>query len=262
MTDHHDPASPRGTALVTATDAKDGALDAHGFDPAAYDWVPVRRQRRPDGWTREKQRAFIEALADTGSVTQAAREVHMSPRSAYMLRRDRDGAGFAAAWNAALDQSMQVLLDSVTRRAIEGVDEKVYDRTGNVIGTRTRYSDRLAMFLLRAHMPDRFRPVSPEPYAPSRRTVAIEDALALLDPVPPAEPHRLMAPDDLDTALLCADLDPGNLPHWHRDPDMDPERPPATMPDVDPEFERKLEAAKREAATRDPFRRKRRKKPV
>src|SRR3546814_9457094 len=65
------------------------ALDAHGHDPAAYDWVPVLKKRRKDGWSPDKQRAFIEALADSGSVATAAQSVGLSESSAYRLRRDR-----------------------------------------------------------------------------------------------------------------------------------------------------------------------------
>lgn len=57
------------------------------YDPAEYRWVPVRRKPRLDGWTDEKQRRFIETLADTGLVNVAARAVGMTRESAYRLRR-------------------------------------------------------------------------------------------------------------------------------------------------------------------------------
>lgn len=47
------------------------------------DFDPVPRMRaRHDGWTPERQKAFIEALADTGSVSRAAAMVNMTPRCA------------------------------------------------------------------------------------------------------------------------------------------------------------------------------------
>jgi hypothetical protein len=47
--------------------------------PALPDFDPVPRQyHRHDGWTPERQKAFIEALADTGSVTRAAAMVNMA----------------------------------------------------------------------------------------------------------------------------------------------------------------------------------------
>lgn len=62
--------------------------------------VPVRD--RHDGWTPRRQAAFIGHLAETRSVSEAARRVEMARESAYQLRR-RPGAGsFCAAWDCAL----------------------------------------------------------------------------------------------------------------------------------------------------------------
>ncbi|NJS15102.1 MAG: hypothetical protein HC788_11420, partial [Sphingopyxis sp.] len=77
------------------------ALDAHGHDSAAYDWVPVLRKRRADGWSPDNQRRFIGELANTGSVDQAAFAVGMTVRSAYALRRAPGVEGFDRAWSAA-----------------------------------------------------------------------------------------------------------------------------------------------------------------
>ena len=50
-------------------------------------FAPVPRKcARHDGWTPARQRAFIEALADTGSVSRAAAQVNMSTEGAYYLR--------------------------------------------------------------------------------------------------------------------------------------------------------------------------------
>lgn len=40
--------------------------------PPIPEFAPVPRKYRHDGWTPERQKAFIEALADCGSVTRAA----------------------------------------------------------------------------------------------------------------------------------------------------------------------------------------------
>jgi len=56
---------------------------------------------RSDGWTVERQIAFLEMLARTRSVTAGARAAGMSRESAYRLRA-RDPRGlFAAAWARA-----------------------------------------------------------------------------------------------------------------------------------------------------------------
>jgi hypothetical protein len=66
---------PSANALVVPHDPAAPPID---YDPADYRWVPVRRRQRLDGWTEEKQRRFIETLADTGLVNVAARAVGMS----------------------------------------------------------------------------------------------------------------------------------------------------------------------------------------
>lgn len=65
------------------------------FDPA-----PGRA--RKDGWTADRQRAFIAALAETGSINEAARAAGMSREGAYRLRRRRGAESFAAAWDSIL----------------------------------------------------------------------------------------------------------------------------------------------------------------
>lgn len=196
------------------------------FDPADYKWVPVLRKRRPDGWSPQKQRGFIEALADTGSVTAAARMVGMSITSCYRLRRAPGAEDFAAAWEAAIAQAALALVDVAFDRALNGVEEAVLDRDGQAVGLRRRYNDRLLMFLLRAHQPERYRHAHrslrdpDEPMLPASPPVA--EALQALEPPPPPAPHLLMAPDQLATELEVAGIMDGVLPHWHRDVPLDP----------------------------------------
>jgi hypothetical protein len=60
-------------------------------------FLPVPRSPRHDGWSPERQWAFDQALADTGSVFQAARIVGKSVRSAQRLRRHPLAGDFRAA---------------------------------------------------------------------------------------------------------------------------------------------------------------------
>ena len=78
-------------------------------DGSGSSFKPVPRRRRLDGWTAERQETFLKTLAETGSVTAAARSVGMDRRSAYVLRRGRDAEAFAMAWEAALDCAVQNL---------------------------------------------------------------------------------------------------------------------------------------------------------
>lgn len=193
------------------------ALDAHGHDPTAYDWVPVLKKRRKDGWSPDKQRAFIEALADSGSVATAALTVGMSESSAYRLRRAPGAEAFDRAWGAAIDAASKKLLDAAFERALVGTDEPVFDRDGNRVGRRLRQSDRLLMFLLRAYGPDCFRDTAARRTDAAHVVTPVAEALVQLHPEPPAAPAALMAPDDLAVALEVADLCDGALPPWYRD---------------------------------------------
>ncbi len=140
MTRKVDPRTPR--ALVPASELPP-------FTP-----VP-RRCNRHDGWTAERQRGFIEALATTGSVRAAAKAVDMAQEGAYALRRQPGAESFRAAWQAALDLGVQRIEDVAMDRALNGVEEDYYVY-GKQVGTRRRYNDRLLMFMLRNRAPERF----------------------------------------------------------------------------------------------------------
>nr|WP_310522722.1 hypothetical protein [Polymorphobacter sp.] len=102
---------------------------------------------REGGWAVGVQRAFIEALAECGSVTGAARAVGMHPSSAYRLRAAPHGLGFRGAWNAALTMAYARLREVAFDRAVNGVEQPVF-QGGEQVGTRIVHSDRLLMFLL------------------------------------------------------------------------------------------------------------------
>lgn len=181
--------------------------DAHGFDPAEFEWRPVPRRPRADGWTPDVQRAFIEALARTGLVEHACLEVERSVRSAYSLRNAPGGEGFARAWNAACTGAADRLLDLAFQRAIEGEEVPVYDQDGLRTGVRYRCNTRLTMFLLRAYHPERFAQAhrdQPAPAAAPPPPVPVAKAVAALSPVTPAEPHRLVPPDRLAATIAEA----------------------------------------------------------
>ncbi|MXO49214.1 helix-turn-helix domain-containing protein [Erythrobacter vulgaris] len=57
---------------------------------------------RGDGWTPVTQAEFIGELAETRSVTEAARRMGMTRETAYRLRRRKWSASFCAAWDTAM----------------------------------------------------------------------------------------------------------------------------------------------------------------
>ena len=109
--------------------------------------------------TKELQQRFLEALADTGSVSTAASVAGTSRTRVYELRKA--DPTFAIAWQDAEENAVDRLEDEARRRALEGVPEPlvsagklVRDDEDKPITVR-RYSDSLLLGLIRAHRPPR-----------------------------------------------------------------------------------------------------------
>lgn len=97
---------------------------------------PASPSPRQDGWTPDRQRRFIAALADCGSVHEAAARAGMSRQAAYVLRRNPAAVDFRLAWDAALAEAWRRVEESALERAMAGETE-VWERDG-VITTRLR----------------------------------------------------------------------------------------------------------------------------
>ena len=109
------------------------------------------RSPRQDGWVAERRQAFLERLAGTASVTEAARFVAMSRQSARRLyNRDPD---FRRAWHAALRRAKVVLLETAFERATRGTQVPKWDRDGQLIGYRERHHDGLLISLIQMCSP-------------------------------------------------------------------------------------------------------------
>ncbi|WP_375403676.1 hypothetical protein [uncultured Sphingomonas sp.] len=185
--------------IDTATQALSGLLDyldEHGElppEPTPAEQVAVVLADRPrltaGGWNPPKQRAFIEHLAVSGSVTDAAAHVGMTRQGAYQLRRREPGSVFALLWDIAIALARQTLLDEATERAMVGREVPVWHR-GEQVGARVVHNDRLLMFLLKHD--------APKPH-PSLRL----DQLLHLWPVMMAEIDGVLPPPE-DAAEFAA----------------------------------------------------------
>lgn len=179
---------------------------------AAFTPAQLQRQRSA-GWTPDRQRKFIEALASSACVTEAADSVGLSATSAYNLRRRPDAQAFRIAWDAAIDFAMRRLVDAALARAVHGVAVPIFYR-GEQVGERREYPEHLAMFLMRAHDPHRFGAQHPAP--PRHGDAAgqhLAQALGHMDEqakaCPPAEllpvePPRLTGPRAADAPVAEA----------------------------------------------------------
>jgi hypothetical protein len=110
---------------------------------------------RHDGWTADRQEAFLKALAACGCVRDACKAVGMSHVSAYALRSRPSAIAFRAAWDAALDHAMHRLEEAALSRALNGVARPVFYK-GEQVGEFRHHDERLTMFLLRYRRRQRF----------------------------------------------------------------------------------------------------------
>ncbi|NYT44590.1 terminase [Alcaligenaceae bacterium] len=139
--------------------------------------------------TPEKLAAFCAALAETCNVGKACAAVGVSRYTAYKWRKDMPD--FAEAWAEAMKAGLLALEDEAHRRAFEGISDPLthqgqftylyrerLDEEGNPVcnadgipirdpvldengehkvAAVRKYSDTLAIFLLKAHDPDKYR---------------------------------------------------------------------------------------------------------
>ena len=153
------PASPPAlTPTLTPTpapaaDPADSSL-AQPLSATPLDGIALPESRnRLAGWSAERQRVFLETLAETGSVHLASSAARLSARSAYRLRTR--SPAFAAAWDSALQLSVGRLSAIVFDRAINGRIEQLFE-DGVLVGERRVPSDRLLTWLLARLDPRRF----------------------------------------------------------------------------------------------------------
>ena len=97
------------------TPAPEAIAHTPPFDP-----VPSLTNRH-DGWTPDRQRAFIQALAETGCVSRACASVGMTEVGAYRLRKLPDAKDFARAWADAQAIGVEKLIDIAFERAIHDI---------------------------------------------------------------------------------------------------------------------------------------------
>ena len=97
---------------------------------------------------------FLYELRHVPNVTRACAAAGVSRKTAYEHRKEF--AGFAQAWQDALDESVERLEYEMHRRAYEGIDHPVIYQ-GEITDTYKSYSDTLAIFLAKAHRPEKYR---------------------------------------------------------------------------------------------------------
>ena len=101
-----------------------------------------------------KKRAFLAAIAVSGTILSASKAADVSRTTHYeWMKHDPE---YAAACALAKEEFADSLENEVTRRAREGVEEPVFYQ-GRIVGHVKRYSDNLAMFMLKGERPEKFQ---------------------------------------------------------------------------------------------------------
>lgn len=171
----------------------------------------VPADQREDGWTLARRELFLERLADTCSVLEAAASVGLSRQSARKLYRR--APAFRAAWDAALQESVSVLAETAFHRARFGTETEVY-HNGQVVGHRTVHHDRLLMYLLRVRDPLNYAPIDEvERWQKQRALPARARPISTLEAAPAPAPAALEGPNqgNLETCLASTQPNQGNM---------------------------------------------------
>jgi hypothetical protein len=150
-------AAPEPTDLLPPLNSPDAPTNPDAPAPLAaepLDGIALPDSRkRLTGWSAQRQRLFLDTLAETGSVHIAASGAGLSARGAYRLRAR--SPAFAAAWDTAEQLAVGRLSALAFDRAIHGRTEQIWEH-GELVIERRLPSDRLLMWLLARLDPRRF----------------------------------------------------------------------------------------------------------
>ena len=122
------------------------ALAKSGTKPSAKPPAKSGLRERHDGWTNAKIDIFLEVLAETGCVRDAARMVGLSSTAAYRLRAKNDMV--RQAWDESLNAAGKNLLAVAYQRAVEG-KETIIIRKGEEVERRISPSDSILGLLIK-----------------------------------------------------------------------------------------------------------------
>jgi hypothetical protein len=115
--------------------------------PAELDFDPASTRHRHDGITPEKQREYVEALADTGIARYAAARIGVSPQAINRLRRKPEAKSFDLACAAAHRLGARRIHDVGWERALEGQIKRHYYH-GQLAGEERVYDNKLLIYLM------------------------------------------------------------------------------------------------------------------
>lgn len=106
----------------------------------------VRTSNRPSKKTPEFCTRFLEALQrNDGFVSMTCMELNVAHKTVYNWKHE--DADFCAAWDAVIQNSLDVLEREGYRRAHQGQEEDVWYQ-GQIVGSKVNKSDALLMWYI------------------------------------------------------------------------------------------------------------------
>lgn len=145
MDTNHPPLAPEAAADAPASSSHPRPAGPDPADLPGFEPVPLRY--RADGLTPEKQREYVEALADTGVARAAAARIGVSEQAVNRVRRRADARAFDLACEAAQRLGARRLRSIAWERAIEGTVKR-HHYHGEVRSEEIVYDNRLLVYLL------------------------------------------------------------------------------------------------------------------
>lgn len=109
---------------------------------------PKMRRASKRDWTKAKEQAFVETLAETCNLSRAAEAAGVSTSSAR--ERRKTNARFRAGCNEAIASAYQRLELAVLERSLNGTEKIVVRKDGSEERIR-EYPNAIALTLLRMH---------------------------------------------------------------------------------------------------------------
>lgn len=119
--------------------------------------LDTRKKTRPASQTSRrrvaKKAAFLAEYRKTGNISSSAEAAQVERGTIYDW--ERADPEFAAGMATALDTYVDKMEKEADRRAVDGVEEPIY-QDGRLVGTKQRYSDTLLMFRLNGLRPEKY----------------------------------------------------------------------------------------------------------
>ena len=115
------------------------------------------------GITDRLRRRFLIAYAVHGTISASCKAAGISNSQYYHWKHAAEGEDareedkkFLEAFKEAEEVAFDSMEEEARRRAVDGVDEPVY-QTGRLVGMKRVYSDTLLMFRMKAKRPQQYR---------------------------------------------------------------------------------------------------------